>query len=357
MVEVVNMLPPPYMLPSTAPKPTTPLRCAVTGKPAKYRDPVSGYGYADLEAYKELKQRLQSERRGLTGKRTKRQSTKPASLPQSSQQLGADAVPAQLDASAAQGAVAAAPSIVSTAVNHKPRQSAAESEAAVASDAAASAVAASAAVLIPAQGAAAATAVPAASPSQTTVVAIQPPAAPSFATANASTDFPQTVASPAIKPIDPASSAQQGSQVAQAQFPAAAPSAAAVGAAAIASGATGKASLPGIHIPGAATAKAVAVDTPAQLQVGSQDAAVAGKQLCMLSYHSNQACCLLHALFSDDLAAKRGCMADSMEHAETDCLGRQGQTCNDHRDVFSCMRCICRAQQCVRTSCNQPSRW
>ena len=76
MVEVVNMLPPPHMLPQKAPKLAAPLRCAITGKPAKYRDPASGYGYADLEAYKELKQRMQSERRGLTGKRTKRQSSK-----------------------------------------------------------------------------------------------------------------------------------------------------------------------------------------------------------------------------------------------------------------------------------------
>ena len=76
MVEVVNMLPPPHMLPQKAPKLAAPLRCAITGKPAKYRDPASGYGYADLEAYKELKQRMQSERRGLTGKRTKRPSSK-----------------------------------------------------------------------------------------------------------------------------------------------------------------------------------------------------------------------------------------------------------------------------------------
>ncbi len=79
MVEVVNMLPPPHMLPMKAPKPPAQLRCAITGKPACYRDPVSGYGYADLEAYKELKQRLQNEKRGImTGKRTKRQVRAPS---------------------------------------------------------------------------------------------------------------------------------------------------------------------------------------------------------------------------------------------------------------------------------------
>lgn len=99
------MLPPPYMLPQKAPKPPAPLRCAVTGRPAKYRDPSSGYGYADLEAYKELKQRLQSERRGLTGKRTKRQSSK---LPSMHRQ-DAESDPAQLATGAAQADAAAAP--------------------------------------------------------------------------------------------------------------------------------------------------------------------------------------------------------------------------------------------------------
>lgn len=102
MVEVVNMLPPPYMLPQKAPKPPAQLRCAVTGRPAKYRDPSSGYGYADLDAYKELKQRLQSERRGLTGRRTKRQSSK---LPRQD----AESDPAQLATGAAQADAAAAP--------------------------------------------------------------------------------------------------------------------------------------------------------------------------------------------------------------------------------------------------------
>lgn len=106
MVEVVNMLPPPYMLPQKAAKPPAQLRCAVTGRPAKYRDPISGYGYVDLEAYKELKQRLQSERRGLTGKRTKRQSTK---LPSMHRQEDTESDPAQLATAAAQHEAAAAP--------------------------------------------------------------------------------------------------------------------------------------------------------------------------------------------------------------------------------------------------------
>ena len=73
MMEVVNMLPPPYMLPSKAPNPVAPLTCVITGKPARYRDPASGHGYADLAAYKQLRERWNSERRGKTGKRTKRQ--------------------------------------------------------------------------------------------------------------------------------------------------------------------------------------------------------------------------------------------------------------------------------------------
>ena len=91
MVEVVNMLPPPHMLPMKAPKPPAQLRCAITGKPARYRDPVSGYGYADSEAYKELKQRLQNEKRGImTGKRTKRQAIRAPSVPGSGQQALSD---------------------------------------------------------------------------------------------------------------------------------------------------------------------------------------------------------------------------------------------------------------------------
>lgn len=79
MVEVVNMLPPPYMLPAKAPKPVPRSCCVITGKPAVYRDPASGHAYADLAAYKELKQRWESKRQGKTGKRTKRQRT--SSLP------------------------------------------------------------------------------------------------------------------------------------------------------------------------------------------------------------------------------------------------------------------------------------
>ncbi|DBA91575.1 TPA: hypothetical protein ACH3X1_003189 [Trebouxia sp. C0004] len=91
MVEVVNMPPPPHMLPMKAPKPPAQLRCAITGKAARYRDPVSGYGYADLGAYKELKQRLQNEKRGLmTGKRTKRQAIRAPSVPRSAQEAMSD---------------------------------------------------------------------------------------------------------------------------------------------------------------------------------------------------------------------------------------------------------------------------
>lgn len=67
------MLPPSHMLPSKAPKPAPNLMCIITGRPAKYRDPISGHGYADLAAYKELKERWNNDRRGKTGKRTKRQ--------------------------------------------------------------------------------------------------------------------------------------------------------------------------------------------------------------------------------------------------------------------------------------------
>ncbi len=85
------MLPPPHMLPIKAPKPPAQLLCAITGKAARYRDPVSGYGYADLEAYKELKQRLQNEKRGImTGKRTKRQAIRAPSVPRSAQQAMSD---------------------------------------------------------------------------------------------------------------------------------------------------------------------------------------------------------------------------------------------------------------------------
>lgn len=109
MVEVVNMLPPPHMLPQKAPKPAAPLRCAITGKPAKYRDPAGGYGYADLEAYKELQQRMQSERRGHTGKRTKRQSSKGLNTLAPMHQQDAESDPAQLATGAAQDPTAAPP--------------------------------------------------------------------------------------------------------------------------------------------------------------------------------------------------------------------------------------------------------
>ena len=71
--------------------------------------PSSGYGYADLEAYKELKQRLQSDRRGLTGKRTKRQSSKGLGMPPRMHRQDTDSDPAQLATGAEQG-YAAVPS-------------------------------------------------------------------------------------------------------------------------------------------------------------------------------------------------------------------------------------------------------
>ena len=39
------------------PDPPEPLRCAVTGKPAKYRDPLTGQGYCDVAAFKVLRTR------------------------------------------------------------------------------------------------------------------------------------------------------------------------------------------------------------------------------------------------------------------------------------------------------------
>ena len=129
MVEVVNMLPPPYMLPQKAPKPAAPLCCAITGKPAKYRDPVGGYGYVDLEAYKELKQRMQNERRGHTGKRTKRQSSKGLNTLTPMHQQDAESDPAQLATAAAQDHTAVPPQSLDAAdLLPKQAQSAADAK-------------------------------------------------------------------------------------------------------------------------------------------------------------------------------------------------------------------------------------
>lgn len=122
------MLPPPYMLPQKAPKPAAPLRCAVTGKPAKYRDPSGGYGYADMEAYKELKQRMQSERRGHTGKRTKRQSSKGLNTLPPMHQQDADSDPAQLATGAAQDPTPAPPASDATDLLPQQAQSAADAK-------------------------------------------------------------------------------------------------------------------------------------------------------------------------------------------------------------------------------------
>ena len=324
MVEVVNMLPPPYMLPSKAPKPITPLRCAVTGKPAKYRDPVSGYGYADLEAYKELKQRLQSERRGLTGKRTKRQSSKLASTIQSTQQLEAGSDPAQLDASAAQGTVTAldAQSLAPTAVENLPMQSAAEVEIAAASDAA------PAAVLIQPQAAAAATNVSGAGQAQTSADLLQLPAAPRTARANVNTGLNEAAASPVS-----ASGAQQNAQVAQGQSSAAAPLADAP-TAATASDAAGNPSLPAIHVPGGATAKSSALDTPAQ-EESPHEALLKLVSKCAC-FHVTVCKCLLLSFQMVHLQTQVASLAVcSMSNLIV--LADKHRNPSDHCDVYSCM--------------------
>lgn len=214
MVEVVNMLPPPHMLPQKAPKPVAPLRCAVTGRPAKYRDPASGYGYADLEAYRELKQHMQSEQRGLTGKRTKRQSS--GKLPSMHQQ-DTESNTAQLATGAAQDHAAAAPEAQaskSAHLLHKQVQSAADTAAdslstGVASGAAVAHIAAAPETAVsPHQAAAVEPAAVDARQSQAAATGVQLPAASGAAETSATA---VTAAAPGSEP-DAQQSAQQANQ-------------------------------------------------------------------------------------------------------------------------------------------------
>ena len=222
MVEVVNMLPPPHMLPQKAPKLVAPLRCAITGKPARYRDPASGYGYADLEAYKELKLRMQSERRGLTGKRTKRPSSKGLGTSPRMHQQDIESDAAQLATGAAQDH-AAVPSDTQAAdaTDQLPKQaqSAAGDKAADPSRTAVASDTAHAAAAAPVTAVSfqppAAVASPAAGPSQSqaALAAVPPGVAGTIADAAEAVRF--------------ASTAQQGSQQAKQLSPATANAAAA----------------------------------------------------------------------------------------------------------------------------------
>lgn len=72
-LEIRNMQTPAFLQPQRAPMPAQAPVCIITGRPAKYRDPGTGFPYADINAYKELKrrqhlqhlqqQRLQSQQR------------------------------------------------------------------------------------------------------------------------------------------------------------------------------------------------------------------------------------------------------------------------------------------------------
>jgi vacuolar protein sorting-associated protein 72 len=66
-LEVRNMQPPAWLQPQVAPAPVQRVPCVITGKPAKYRDPVTGLAYADLEAYKELQARRRSQMAPMAG--------------------------------------------------------------------------------------------------------------------------------------------------------------------------------------------------------------------------------------------------------------------------------------------------
>lgn len=55
---------PDEMVARSTPPPPPPAVCAITGKPARYRDPATGLPYAGLEAYRELKRRREA---GLLG--------------------------------------------------------------------------------------------------------------------------------------------------------------------------------------------------------------------------------------------------------------------------------------------------
>lgn len=56
-LEVQNMQMPSWLQSQRAPPPRQRPLCVITGKPARYRDPVTGLPYYDSEAYKELKAR------------------------------------------------------------------------------------------------------------------------------------------------------------------------------------------------------------------------------------------------------------------------------------------------------------
>jgi len=58
-LEVRNMQTPANLLPQTAPPPAQRAMCVITGQSAKFRDPQTGLGYANLAAYQELQRRKQ----------------------------------------------------------------------------------------------------------------------------------------------------------------------------------------------------------------------------------------------------------------------------------------------------------
>jgi len=60
-LEVRNMQIPSFLQPQLAPAPAATPVCIITGRPAKYKDPVTGFPYADIGAYKELKRRYHSQ--------------------------------------------------------------------------------------------------------------------------------------------------------------------------------------------------------------------------------------------------------------------------------------------------------
>ncbi|KAK9815667.1 hypothetical protein WJX72_007666 [[Myrmecia] bisecta] len=53
-LQILNM-PLPADMRQKAPPPPAPLRCVITGRPARYRDPVTGEPYADLAAFQQLR--------------------------------------------------------------------------------------------------------------------------------------------------------------------------------------------------------------------------------------------------------------------------------------------------------------
>ena len=59
--EVANMLPPPQMQKQKAPQPKKPVFCVITGKPAKYLDPLTRQPYSDPAAFQMLRQMQYSQ--------------------------------------------------------------------------------------------------------------------------------------------------------------------------------------------------------------------------------------------------------------------------------------------------------